>query len=188
VLATGTDAARIIGVDASASAIRYARDLYGSIHGDLEFLAQDPARLAQLSDESVDLVISFDTLENQPDPDRLLREFARVLKPGGLFIGSVPNARMNAHGPGMVADLSRAWDHERLRELVSRHFDWRELYRQSGGVDPKLAPPRLLRSVEGCTPGADDRRDTDCWIAVAAKPDTGSTGSASPRGTRLDAA
>ena len=37
-----------------------------------------------------DRVLSFDVLEHVPDPDRAFREIFRVLKPGGVFIFSVP--------------------------------------------------------------------------------------------------
>jgi SAM-dependent methyltransferase len=45
-----------------------------------------------LRDASVDLVVGGEVLEHVPFPADLIEEVARVLKPGGAFIGSVPNA------------------------------------------------------------------------------------------------
>jgi 2-polyprenyl-3-methyl-5-hydroxy-6-metoxy-1,4-benzoquinol methylase len=38
----------------------------------------------------VDAVVSFETLEHLPEPRRAVAEIARVLKPGGLLIASIP--------------------------------------------------------------------------------------------------
>jgi SAM-dependent methyltransferase len=42
------------------------------------------------SDESLDVVLSFDCFEHMPDFDLGMREVARVLKPGGRMMWSVP--------------------------------------------------------------------------------------------------
>lgn len=39
---------------------------------------------------SMDAVVSFDVLEHVPDYPRALREFARVLRPGGVLVATVP--------------------------------------------------------------------------------------------------
>jgi hypothetical protein len=44
-----------------------------------------------LADASIDVVVSFETLEHLPDPEALVREAARVLGPHGLFLVSTPN-------------------------------------------------------------------------------------------------
>ena len=41
-------------------------------------------------DATFDAVIVVDVLEHVPDPDHVVREIARVLKPGGRFVGFVP--------------------------------------------------------------------------------------------------
>jgi len=43
-------------------------------------------------DDSFDAYISCDVLEHLPDLDGALREAARILKPGGAFVGTVPFA------------------------------------------------------------------------------------------------
>ena len=43
-----------------------------------------------LPDASVSGATSFETLEHVDQPERAMRELARVLKPGGVLVGSIP--------------------------------------------------------------------------------------------------
>jgi len=43
-----------------------------------------------LADDSAETVMATEVLEHCPDPSRLLSEAFRILKPGGLFFGTVP--------------------------------------------------------------------------------------------------
>ncbi|HEY5109803.1 MAG TPA: methyltransferase domain-containing protein [Acidimicrobiales bacterium] len=45
-----------------------------------------------LADDSVDMLITLEMLEHVPDPPAVVRELARVLKPGGTVLLSVPSA------------------------------------------------------------------------------------------------
>ena len=51
------------------------------------------AQCLTFPDESFDLVISQDVMEHVPDPSRAFAEIARVLKPGGSHIFTVPQDR-----------------------------------------------------------------------------------------------
>lgn len=43
-----------------------------------------------LPDEKADCVVLTETLQHVPDPERCIQEATRILKPGGVFIGSIP--------------------------------------------------------------------------------------------------
>jgi len=82
-------AARVTGIDISEAAIAHARRTYGGAKN-LEFVRASCARLP-LGDASVDLAVSFETLEHIGEQERFLDELARVLAPSGLLILSCPN-------------------------------------------------------------------------------------------------
>ncbi|HEX2837444.1 MAG TPA: methyltransferase domain-containing protein, partial [Phycisphaerales bacterium] len=89
ILAHNSRAHKVVGVDVDAGSVAYAAASYGGAR--TEFRAGDAQRLADLADASVDVVVSFETLEHLPDPRAALAEFTRVLTPGGRLIASVPN-------------------------------------------------------------------------------------------------
>jgi SAM-dependent methyltransferase len=55
---------------------------------DLRFLTYDGVNLP-FSDESIDVVFSRQVLEHVRHPDALMKDIARILRPGGVFVGSV---------------------------------------------------------------------------------------------------
>jgi ubiquinone/menaquinone biosynthesis C-methylase UbiE len=168
-MAAATGTARIIGIDLSEWAVEYARANYGKSLPQLEFRAGDATKLGFLADASADAVVSFETLEHLPNPDRLLQEFNRVLKPGGLFIGSVPNLWIDEHGHNPVPYHLHIYDHDQFQEQIAKHFRWQALYRQNAGGGWKRPQPRTLALIEG-TPTAADLQDAEWWISVACKP------------------
>ena len=82
---TGAGQPEVSGVDVDASAVEYATAHY---RGERVTFAQ--ADGTSFSGEPFDAIVSFETIEHVPDPDALLDNFARLLKPGGTLIASVP--------------------------------------------------------------------------------------------------
>lgn len=88
---------RVILLDVSPTALRIARDLYVrqppiGERPDPRFLEFDGRRI-ELPDASVERVICFDAFHHSPNPDAMLREFGRVLKPGGIAAFAEPGPR-----------------------------------------------------------------------------------------------
>jgi len=88
IIAERTSCQRVIGMDISPEAISYGREFYR--HPKIEFREGDCVATG-LPAASIDLVVSFETIEHIPDAPAFLREMRRVLKPGGRLIGSTPN-------------------------------------------------------------------------------------------------
>jgi ubiquinone/menaquinone biosynthesis C-methylase UbiE len=78
-------ASEVVGVDISADACAHAMRKYGID------ARQGSGEQIPLADRSVDVVVSFETIEHIPDPYRFLDECTRVLVPGGMLIISTPN-------------------------------------------------------------------------------------------------
>lgn len=82
-------AASVIGVDIDESTIRHARAVYHNVEG-VKFLHGNAADIP-LDDESIDVVVSFETIEHHDKHREMIAEIRRVLKPDGVLIISSPN-------------------------------------------------------------------------------------------------
>lgn len=88
----------VTGIDASAEAVALASRRYGAAPN----LAYREGRCESLplDDASLDLLVSFETLEHLPDPRGFIGEAARVVRPDGLFMVSTPNKAVYTDASG----------------------------------------------------------------------------------------
>src|SRR6266480_5731088 len=76
----------VVGVDADREALAEAEKLGIETHwADLD-------QPLELADESFDVAVAGELLEHLRDPQALVAEIRRVLRPGGTLVASVPNA------------------------------------------------------------------------------------------------
>jgi SAM-dependent methyltransferase len=75
-----------VGIDNDPSALRAARSSVAASGRRALFVQADLADPLPLADRSMDVVLSHDVLELLPDPDALLAEVYRVLRPGGRLV------------------------------------------------------------------------------------------------------
>jgi ubiquinone/menaquinone biosynthesis C-methylase UbiE len=83
-----TKANKTFGVDISSQAISHAKQKY--IAKNLEFLVGNAFEIPLL-DNSIDLIVSFETIEHHDQHERMMEECKRVLKQDGLMIISSPD-------------------------------------------------------------------------------------------------
>ncbi len=128
-------AREVVGVDLSEAACAHARRKYG-----LDARAGD-AQCLPLSDRSVDLVVSFETIEHVARPAAFLDECARVLGPAGTLIVSTPNRPVysgdGASNPFHVVEFDRG---EFLAALAGRFEDvalYTQFPRSAGWWSPR---------------------------------------------------
>jgi 2-polyprenyl-3-methyl-5-hydroxy-6-metoxy-1,4-benzoquinol methylase len=76
----------VTGVDADQEALAAAAKL------GIETRWADLDQPLELGDDSFDVVVAGELLEHLRDPQALVAEIRRVLRPGGTFVASVPNA------------------------------------------------------------------------------------------------
>ncbi len=88
---------RVILLDVSPTALRIAETLYEKLppigaRPAPQFLQFDGRRI-DLPDGSVERILSFDAFHHAPNPDDVLREMGRILKPGGIAAFAEPGPR-----------------------------------------------------------------------------------------------
>lgn len=110
----------VIGVDLSDDVIQHARMKY--VTPGLEF-RQGDCTCIPLDDESVDVVISFETIEHHDKHEAMLSEIKRVLRPDGLLVISTPercfmNELSDQRNEFHVKELSLL----EFTELLARYF------------------------------------------------------------------
>lgn len=114
-------AAQVTGVDLAEQAVAHAGARYQG-KGNLRFVQGSVTKLP-LPDASVDLVVSFETIEHLHEQEAMLAEFRRVLTPQGLLAISSPNKPVysderNYHNEFHVRELTR----EELAVLLASGF------------------------------------------------------------------
>lgn len=88
---------RMILLDVAPTALEIAKDLYRrqppiGDHLEPQFLVFDGRRI-DLPDASVDRILCFDSFHHAPNPNDVLREFGRVLRPRGIAAFAEPGPR-----------------------------------------------------------------------------------------------
>lgn len=78
------------GIDVDTNTIEKAKKKYK--HSKLNFLKGDIASIP-LDDHSIDLVVSFETLEHVSNHEQVIKEFKRILKREGILIISTPDKK-----------------------------------------------------------------------------------------------
>ena len=121
----------VYGVDISEECVSHASRKYA---GDKLEFRQGSASQIPLPDHTVDIVVSFETIEHHDRHEEMFSEIKRVLKPGGLlFLSSPEKAIYSERDPGNrfhIKELSLA----ELRTLCTRHFANTAVYYQKNVI------------------------------------------------------
>ena len=132
-------AADVLGVDVSEEAIAHARRAYAAM-ANLRFECAPCTRLP-LADGSVEVAVSFETIEHIAEQAQFLDELARVLAPGGVLVLSCPNKREYTDRRGFVNEFHvKELYREELAALLRRSFPESDWYGQRGTFFSVIAP------------------------------------------------
>lgn len=117
-------AKQMYGIDYSLEAIKYSKEHYSAKN--ITYMIGDALKIP-LDDESVDVVVSLETIEHLKSPAKFITEVKRILKKDGQFIVSTPNDdeytegnEFHLHEFGLLE----------LQTLIKRNFKNAEFYYQ----------------------------------------------------------
>ncbi|HEX4330572.1 MAG TPA: class I SAM-dependent methyltransferase [Usitatibacter sp.] len=132
-------AASVVGVDIAQAAVDHARAAYSGV-ANLEFSCA-PCTSLPLGDATIDLAVSFETLEHIEAQERFLDELARVLDPEGVLLLSCPNKleysdKRDYHNEFHVRELYR----DELAAMVAARFPLSTWFAQRPTFFSVIAP------------------------------------------------
>lgn len=131
--------AELLQLDLSPGMLRAARGRFGRLRWRHRFLCADAASLP-LRDACAELAFSSLMLHWCADPERVLREMRRMLRPGGLLL-------LSACGPDTLAELRESWaavdDQLHVHPFLEMH-DVGDALLRVGFAEPVLETERIV--------------------------------------------
>lgn len=122
------EAASVLGVDVGAEAIAHARSRYAMAN--LAYVRASVTALP-LASASIDVVVSFETIEHLAAQPEMLAEFRRVLTPDGVLVISSPNRPVYNEGGEVANEFHvRELDRSELKALLDDGFPRQAWYAQ----------------------------------------------------------
>lgn len=131
-------AASVIGVDIAEEAVLHARSKYKSDR--LSFKVGSVTAIP-LPDASVDVVVSFETIEHIAEHEEMMVEVKRVLRPGGIFVVSTPDKATYTDATGQINPFHvKELYRDEFENLIAPHFKYFRLHGQKIGFGSIIAP------------------------------------------------
>ncbi len=135
-------AKKVFGVDVSEDSVVYSRENFSA--NNIEYKVGDGIRIP-LDDASVDVVVSFETIEHIEDYAKFMLEVKRVLKSDGALVLSTPNELEFADGNHFHL---HEFGYEELKSLVSKHFKYTKSYFQGTWIYSALGDRDLMEKEQ----------------------------------------
>ena len=126
----------VVGIDVDRVALEEAAKL------GIETRWADVEEPLDVDDEGFDVVVAGELLEHLREPERLVAEARRALRPRGLLVGSVPNAYRLKNRLRFLFGTPPERDPTHLH--LFRPTDVRELLREFDDVDLRFVVGRLV--------------------------------------------
>lgn len=134
------EAKKVFGVDVDGKTVEYAKENYSAVNITYKV---GSATDIPLADRTVDVVVSYETIEHLDDYDKFLSEIKRVLKPGGRLLISTPNEDEYLHENEFHLHEFR---YVQLGKLIDKYFKHRHEYFQTHWIYSSVLPRELQTS------------------------------------------
>jgi len=165
-------AQKVFGVDISEETIIEEKRKY--VRPNLEFIEGSTSKIP-CEDASIDLVVSFETIEHHDQHEEMMEEIKRVLKPNGILIISSPDKQYysvipNYNNPFHVKELFET----EFKSILNKHFEHTLFLSQTSGINSIVLKEEDIDSqrISGYTGGYENiETDITCgpiyWIGIA---------------------
>ena len=135
----------VFGVDIDSATIKHANSKYSSEN--LKFIESSTSNIP-LESDSVDIVVSFETIEHHDKHEEMMQEISRVLKPDGILIISSPEKSTNE-------DIALYRNEFHIKELyfkdfntlLSKYFQYIYFYDQKMNFTSLITPKEQVESL-----------------------------------------
>lgn len=117
----------VIGIDISKAAIKYAQEKYH--YSNIKYINANLSKRIPLEDKSIDLIVSFETLEHLEDQDKFLQELKRVSKDDALLVISTPNKEIFTTSDQKFHKKELSF--QEFSNLLEKYFSVRHIIKQS---------------------------------------------------------
>ena len=150
-------AKKYLGIDIDLESIKYAKKYFKL--NNTEFYNSN-GESTSISNNSIDIILCFETIEHVSDEKKLLKEFKRILKKNGLLICSTPNK-----WPLEIAEHHvKEYDYKSFRNtLEDIGFTLENMYNQNSGTNWKYNHSQLAGIIET---NKNNKSLAECFIAV----------------------
>lgn len=121
-------ATKVYGVDIDEKSITHARVKYGSTKN-IEFIIGSTDAIP-IEDNTIDVVVSFETIEHHDKHELMMQEISRVLKKDGYLLISSPEksiySERDSNNPFHIKELTLS----EFESLLGKHFKSVDLFNQ----------------------------------------------------------
>ena len=125
-VAIAGSASEVIGVDIDPEAIQHATEKYKD-YANLHFKVGSVTDIP-LDDHSVDVAVSFETIEHIAEHDQMINELKRVVKKDGIVIISTPDKKVYTDESGVVNKFHvKELYKDEFSDLLKKRFSHVEL-------------------------------------------------------------
>lgn len=131
-------ATQVTGVDIDEQTVLHASEKYAK---DNLVFKTGAASAMPLPEASVDVVVSFETIEHHELHEEMMQEIKRVLRKDGLLIISTPDKKQYSDIPGYKNPFHvKELYEEEFRSLLKKYFSQVNMYGQQSGMMSLLFP------------------------------------------------
>lgn len=113
-------ASHVVGIDISEEAVKHAQQKY--TRSNLSYM-QGSAFQIPIDSHTIDIVVSFETLEHHEKHIEMIKEIKRILQPNGILIMSTPDKYYYTDVPQNINKyhVKELYTHE-FQNLINSHF------------------------------------------------------------------